>query len=47
MLQIRHVVREIINTRRVFPFCRLIEHNRRIECRQIRLHLHRICRRER
>ena len=43
MLQICHVVREIINARRVFPLCRLIEDNRRIECRQIRLHLHRIC----
>ena len=46
MLQIRHVVREIINTRRVFPLCRLIEDNRRIERRQIRLYLHGICRRE-
>ena len=46
MLQICHVVLEIINTRRVFPLCRLIEDNRRIECREIRLYLHGICGRE-
>ena len=47
MLQICHVVREIINARGIFPLCRLLEDNRRIECREIRLHLHRVCGRER
>ena len=46
MLQIRHIVLQIINALRILPFCRLIEHNRRIECREIRLHLHRVCRRK-